>query len=119
MASVLLAAAKGLLKSLNENSGAISAVAAAVSVIIAALYTFYTTRLWRVSIQHTAASMKLLIDMNLTPAWVMFLQQEGFEALHWSTTGDPKATDAAIMEWARQAAHVVSRTISISPRYLR
>ena len=51
--------------------------------------------------------MKLVIDMNLTPAWVRFLQQEGFEALHWSTTGEPKATDATIMEWARQAGHVV------------
>ena len=51
--------------------------------------------------------MKLLIDMNLPPAWVRFLQEEGFEALHWSTTGDPKATDAAIMGWARQAGHVV------------
>ena len=35
------------------------------------------------------------------------MQEEGFEALHWSTTGDPKATDATIMEWARQAGHVV------------
>ena len=51
--------------------------------------------------------MKLLIDMNLPPAWLRFLQEEGFEALHWSTTGDPKATDATIMEWARQAGHVV------------
>lgn len=51
--------------------------------------------------------MKFLVDMNLTPAWVRFLQQEGFEALHWSTTGEPKATDATIMGWARQAGHVV------------
>ena len=51
--------------------------------------------------------MKLLIDMNLPPAWVRFLQEEGFEALHWSTAGDPRATDAAIMEWARHAGHVV------------
>ena len=51
--------------------------------------------------------MKLLIDMNLPPAWVRFLQEEGFEAFHWSTTGDPKATDATIMGWARQAGHVV------------
>lgn len=33
--------------------------------------------------------------MNLSPVWVRFLQEEGFEALHWSTVGDPKATDAA------------------------
>ena len=51
--------------------------------------------------------MKLLIDMNLPPGWVRFLREEGFEALHWSTAGDPKATDAAIMEWARRAGHVV------------
>jgi predicted nuclease of predicted toxin-antitoxin system len=51
--------------------------------------------------------MKLLLDMNLSPAWVGFLQQEGFESLHWSTVGDPKATDAAIMEWARRSGHVV------------
>lgn len=26
--------------------------------------------------------MKLLLDMNLAPAWVGFLQEEGFEAVH-------------------------------------
>lgn len=36
--------------------------------------------------------MKLLVDMNLSPGWVRFLQQEGFEALHWSTIG--AATEA-------------------------
>lgn len=51
--------------------------------------------------------MKLLLDMNLPPAWVRFLQEEGFAALHWSTVGDSKATDATTMEWARRAGHVV------------
>jgi predicted nuclease of predicted toxin-antitoxin system len=51
--------------------------------------------------------MKLLIDMNLPPLWVRFLREAGFEALHWSTIGDPRATDATIMDWARHAGCVV------------
>jgi len=51
--------------------------------------------------------MRLLLDMNLTPLWVGFLQEEGFEAAHWSTIGDAKATDATIMEWARRGGYVV------------
>jgi len=51
--------------------------------------------------------MRLLLDMNLSPSWVGFLQKEGFEALHWSSVGDPSASDAAIMEWARHRGYVV------------
>jgi predicted nuclease of predicted toxin-antitoxin system len=51
--------------------------------------------------------MKILLDMNLPPAWVRFLQQEGIQSLHWSTIGEPKATDATIMEWARRSGHIV------------
>jgi predicted nuclease of predicted toxin-antitoxin system len=51
--------------------------------------------------------MKILLDMNLSPVWVAFLQQEGFEAVHWSSVGDPRAADAAIMEWARAGGWVV------------
>jgi predicted nuclease of predicted toxin-antitoxin system len=31
--------------------------------------------------------MKLLLDMNLSPTWVGFLEENGFEAVHWSTVG--------------------------------
>jgi predicted nuclease of predicted toxin-antitoxin system len=51
--------------------------------------------------------MKLLLDMNLSPAWVRFLEENGLEAVHWSTTGDPTATDAVIMAWARDHGFVV------------
>ena len=51
--------------------------------------------------------MKLLLDMNLTPDWVGFLREQGFEAVHWSTVGDPRAIDASIMEWARRGGYVV------------
>ena len=31
--------------------------------------------------------MKFLVDMNLSPLWVQFLTDRGFEAVHWSTVG--------------------------------
>ena len=48
-------------------------------------------------------SMKIVIDMNLSPAWVHTFADANIEALHWSSAGDPKATDRTIMEWARRA----------------
>jgi predicted nuclease of predicted toxin-antitoxin system len=45
--------------------------------------------------------MKLLLDMNLPPAWVPVLNAGGHEAVHWSSVGDPRARDADIMAWAR------------------
>lgn len=38
--------------------------------------------------------MRFLIDMNLSPNWVSFLQSAGFEAVHGSRIGDPGATIA-------------------------
>ena len=51
--------------------------------------------------------MKLLLDMNLPPSWVGFLEREGFEAVHWSSVGELTATDVAIMTWARTSGYVV------------
>ncbi len=51
--------------------------------------------------------MKLLIDMNLSPDWVPIFEREGWNALHWSSVGNPRASDSEIMEWARANAFVV------------
>jgi predicted nuclease of predicted toxin-antitoxin system len=51
--------------------------------------------------------VKILLDMNLSPAWVAFLAQEGFESVHWSHVGDPRTTDAELMAWARTHGYVV------------
>lgn len=51
--------------------------------------------------------MKLLIDMNLSPDWVAVFEQHGWQALHWSTVGNPRARDSIIMEWARANGYVV------------
>ena len=59
--------------------------------------------------------MKLLLDMNLPPIWVGFLEENGFEAVHWSTAGEPTATDAVIMAWAREHGFVVIRTQDVLP----
>lgn len=51
--------------------------------------------------------MKILIDMNLAPAWVEVLQADGWDAVHWSTVGHPSAIDQTIMDWARAYDYVV------------
>ncbi|MBM3997013.1 MAG: hypothetical protein FJ303_23100 [Planctomycetes bacterium] len=45
--------------------------------------------------------------MNLSMEWVAFLNANGWQAVHWSTIGDPRAEDAAIMAWAQPNGHVV------------
>src|SRR5438876_584801 len=51
--------------------------------------------------------MKILIDMNLSPDWVEVLVKGGFEAVHWSEIGDPRAEDPVLMHWARVNGYVV------------
>jgi predicted nuclease of predicted toxin-antitoxin system len=51
--------------------------------------------------------VKILVDMNLSPAWVEALQAAGHEAVHWSTVGDPRAADETLMTWACSRGHVV------------
>lgn len=45
--------------------------------------------------------------MNLSPEWAQVLNDAGFEAIHWSTVGDPRASDRVIMDWARANSYVV------------
>ena len=45
--------------------------------------------------------------MNLSPAWVRALQAEGWDAVHWSTIGEPDASDETLMEWARSSGCVI------------
>ena len=52
-------------------------------------------------------TVKLLVDVNLSPKWVPVLEGLGWPAVHWTDIGDPRATDDAIMAWARQNHHAV------------
>ena len=47
--------------------------------------------------------MRFLIDMNLSPSWVSFLEKAGFKAVHWSSVGAADATDRVLMH--RAGAH--------------
>lgn len=51
--------------------------------------------------------MKILLDMNLSPAWVPFLADAGFACSHWSDVGDARAPDSELMAWAREHGYLV------------
>ncbi len=52
-------------------------------------------------------SLKLLIDMNLSPDWVAVFRSAGFDAKHWSSVGNPRAFDRELLQWAKDNDHVV------------
>ncbi len=52
-------------------------------------------------------SVKVLVDMNLSPEWAPVLQRQGWSAVHWSTVGDPRAADRTIMDWAAANGYIV------------
>lgn len=51
--------------------------------------------------------MKIVIDMNLSPEWVSVFEAAGYQAVHWSIVGNPKATDQTIMTWAVSNGYIV------------
>jgi len=51
--------------------------------------------------------MRVLLDMNLSPAWVVYFQAEGIVSLHWTEIGAPDAEDQEIMAWAQEHAYIL------------
>ena len=51
--------------------------------------------------------MKTLLDMNLPPKWVELPANGGINAVHWYKIGAYDASDASIMEYARDNDYVV------------
>jgi predicted nuclease of predicted toxin-antitoxin system len=45
--------------------------------------------------------MRFIIDMNLSPQWVGFLRDHGYDAIHWADVGRHDADDGEILDWAR------------------
>lgn len=52
-------------------------------------------------------SLRLVIDVNLSPEWVSFLAEAGIHAYHWHQVGNPSATDQEIMDWATDHGYAV------------
>jgi predicted nuclease of predicted toxin-antitoxin system len=50
---------------------------------------------------------RVLVDMNLSPEWIPVLRGYGWDAVHWTSVGDPRARDAEIMARARAERFVV------------
>jgi predicted nuclease of predicted toxin-antitoxin system len=51
--------------------------------------------------------VKVLVDVNLSPGWAAVLAAHHIEAVHWTSVGDPRATDAELMGYARDHGYVV------------
>ncbi len=51
--------------------------------------------------------MRILLDMNLSPALVRRLRDLAHEAIHWSEVGDARADDREIMAWAAENGYAV------------
>lgn len=45
--------------------------------------------------------------MNLSPDWREILRAQGHEAIHWSETGNARATDGEVMAYAAESGYVV------------
>jgi predicted nuclease of predicted toxin-antitoxin system len=51
--------------------------------------------------------MKLLLDMNLSPALAELLLGKGIDAVHWYAIGKHDADDSEIMAYARNNGYIV------------
>ena len=51
--------------------------------------------------------MRFLIDMNLTPRWVEYLNGAGHKVQHWSSIGSASAKDREICQYAREHGFVL------------
>jgi len=52
-------------------------------------------------------SIRIVVDMNLSPDWAAVLTRAGWQTVHWLNVGNPRATDREIMDWALANDHVV------------
>jgi predicted nuclease of predicted toxin-antitoxin system len=51
--------------------------------------------------------MRFIVDMNLSPKWVGFLESSGIDAQHWSDIGPVNAGDPEIMAYAKVHSYYV------------
>lgn len=54
--------------------------------------------------------MKLLLDMNLSPLWVEALEEQGYEAVHWSRVGAP---DRLVLQRAAVLDHLLDLRVNV------
>ncbi len=52
-------------------------------------------------------SLRILIDMNLSPKWLLAFSKFGIEAIHWLDVGHSTAPDEEIANWARKNQYII------------
>jgi predicted nuclease of predicted toxin-antitoxin system len=52
-------------------------------------------------------TLRLLVDMNLSPSWVEVLREAGFDAEHWYRIGAANARDSELFAWARENGYII------------
>ena len=63
---------------------------------------------WRPSVRSgLRLRREVVVDMNLSPAWVDLLATGGHEAVHWRDVGTMAASDEEIIAWATAEQRVV------------
>ena len=58
--------------------------------------------------------MKILVDMNLSIEWIPCLKQYGWDTVHWSNIGDPRAEDSTIMHIGRMLNEMAIYSIDLN-----
>lgn len=51
--------------------------------------------------------MKILLDMNMSFAWLPVLREAGHEVVHWLECGSADASDLFIMDYAKANGHMI------------
>jgi predicted nuclease of predicted toxin-antitoxin system len=52
--------------------------------------------------------MRVVVDVNLAPAWAERLRASGYDAQHWSEIGALDVADSEILTWAAEHGSVVT-----------
>ena len=52
-------------------------------------------------------TLRVVVDVNLSPEWVPVLIDAGLEAVHWAKIGDPAAPDQVLIEPGRSRVRIL------------
>jgi predicted nuclease of predicted toxin-antitoxin system len=63
--------------------------------------------------------VKVLVDVNLPPAWTGVLAEHHIAAVHWTSVGDPRAADAELMLTEHGAALESGALVTVDERAAR
>ncbi len=51
--------------------------------------------------------LKILIDMNMSPAWINFFKSNKIESVHWSNVGNINEEDSEILNYTKENGYIL------------